>query len=225
MINHNDKLEQDDVRKKLLEAERFLNFLYRDLVYNKKLSGDHKVLFHGIMNIITGLLAASNNSKSINMHTLKIDEDQARRLYPSANGEFKDILEKEFGKDFLNHKITDRVKTFEDILAISGRTMEDLVNPNDTPDEIAYKQAKLIAEVYNEGEVLDAGNTEQYKYYPWHEIAIDPSHSSGFGLSYYDCAYWFSSSFVGVRLCFKSSELAVDAGKKFIKIDEELNIR
>jgi hypothetical protein len=111
-------------------------------------------------------------------------------------------------------KITDRVEALEDVLLISGRTKESLYNDNDRSDDIARKEIELIAEVYNEETILDPLNTDQYKYFPLHEI--DPT--SGFGLSYYDYAYWGTYTDVGPRLCFKSAELAIDAGKKFIEV-------
>lgn len=159
------------------------------------------------------------------MQTLKIDEGKAFNLYPAASPEFKQMLEDIFGKEFFTRKITDRVKTFEDILSISGRTMQSLISPGDTEDEVAYKQAKLIAEVYREGVVLNAGDTKQYKYYPWHEVVKNIDKPSGFGLSFDDFDLWHSVSIVGVRLCFDTSEKAIDAGKKFIDIYEKLKIR
>jgi hypothetical protein len=41
---------------------------------------------------------------------------------------------------------------------------------------------------------------------------------SGVGFSYVDCVRWLTSSDVGSRLCFKSSELAEYAGKTFESI-------
>ena len=55
------------------------------------------------------------------MKTLTINENQARNIYPDASDSLKAILEDSFGKDFFQTRmITDRVKTFEDALAISG---------------------------------------------------------------------------------------------------------
>lgn len=152
------------------------------------------------------------------MKTLQMDENTARRLYPNAAKEFKEMLDQNFGKGFFSMNIMERVNNFDDILSISGKTMADLQKAGDTEDEVAYKQIKLIAEVYNEGTVLNALDTSQYKYYPWHKV-------SGSGLSCGDCAGWHSFSNVGVRLCFKSAAHAVDAGKKFIDIYTKLKIK
>lgn len=155
------------------------------------------------------------------MQQLQIDENKARRLFPTASAEFKQMLIDSFGEKFFSQKITDRVQTFDDILEISGRTMASLIGPNDTADEISYKKVKLIAQVYNEGTILDPMNKGQYKYYPWFEITPN----SGFGLSFDDRDGWFANTAVGVRLCFKEPELAKDAGQKFIAIYADLLIK
>lgn len=117
--------------------------------------------------------------------------------------------------------IREKVTDFNDILSIAGVTMESLVNENDTEDEVAYKQAKLIAKVYNGDRVLDASNAKQYKYFP--RFVITPG--SGFGLSYHGYVYWRSSTRVGVRLCFVDWEDARDAGQKFTEIYSKLLIK
>jgi len=121
--------------------------------------------------------------------------------------------------DDSNLPIIDRVKTFDDIERISGIKL--IKREDETPDEYAYRQVKLIAQVYNEGETLDPMKTNQWKYYPWHKI--EPN--SGVGLSYGVYGAWRTATFVGVRLCFKSSELATDAGKKFLEIYSQLKIK
>lgn len=115
--------------------------------------------------------------------------------------------------------IIDRVKTFNDIERISGIKL--IKREDETPDEFAYRQVKLIAQVYNEGDSLDPMDTNQWKYYPWHKI----NKGSGVGLSCLDCGGWYALSLVGVRLCFKSSELATDAGQKFLEIYSQLKIK
>ncbi|WP_276483589.1 hypothetical protein [Paraflavitalea pollutisoli] len=156
----------------------------------------------------------------MNTQAFQVDRAVAMQTYNEANADGKVLIKKLLGDaDF--GKITDRVKTFDDILAIAGKTMEQLSAGCETPDEIAYRQVKLIAEVYNEGTLLDPMDTEQVKYFPWFEITPN----SGFGLSFCDDACWHSYSYVGLRLCFKSRELAIDAGKKFTEIYANLLIK
>jgi hypothetical protein len=161
------------------------------------------------------------------METLQITKENALKAYNSGCADVKKVLENLFDpKTFRPEKITDRVKGWDDILTISGANAKDYeLRPGESMDELAQRKIKLIAKVYNEGTVLDAGNTSQYKYYPWFEIVKDTAKPSGFGLSYNVYGIWLSSSPVGVRLCFKTSDLAMDAGKKFLKIYEDLLIR
>lgn len=153
------------------------------------------------------------------MQNLEIKKENAFAAFQSADANGKALIAKLFPDQNFNGKITDRVQTFADIEAISGKKLTK--RTDETEDEFAYRQIKLIAEVYNEGTVLDPKNTGQNKYYPWHLI----DSSSGVGLTAYDFGSWASLSDVGVRLCFKSSELAIDAGKKFIDIYSQLKIK
>lgn len=159
--------------------------------------------------------------------TLPIKQENAIKAYNSADTQGKALLTNLFGKDVLPPKnIMERIQSFEDIIEISGVDPHSMVQRTDeTLDEWAYRQAKLIAQVYNGDIVLDPGNASQYKYYPWHKIVKDDSHVSGFGLSFGGCVRWGSISDVGVRLCFANSDHAVDAGKKFNDIYTNLKIR
>ena len=126
------------------------------------------------------------------------------------------------GKQSVTGKIMDRVKTFEDAcnelgiqkseLAVSGEIESDFRSIS------AYAKLIIIARSLNEGWVPDWANDSQYKYYPWFDM------SSGSGLSYDDFDNLRSGSTVGSRLCFKSSELAVYAGKQFIDVYKDFFI-
>jgi hypothetical protein len=159
------------------------------------------------------------------MQTLKLDNDKARRLYPSAAPEFKTILEDSFGKDFFSQKVADRVKTFEDAcneLGIDSTTAipEVATDPlqKDERSIWAYCKLIIIAKALNEGWVPNWKDSSQYKYYPWFDL------SSGSGLSCNDYGRRNSDSGVGSRLCFKSRELAEYAGKQFKDIYTEFFI-
>jgi len=144
--------------------------------------------------------------------TVQIKKEDALKALQQAPKELQPLFTTLFG-GLKPLKITERIQTFEDVEAITGKKLTQ--QDGETTDEFAYRQAKLIAEAYNEGEQLDPMNTNQTKYFPW--FKINPS-VSGVGLSYSGYAYWYSFSHIGVRLCFSTSANAIDAGKKFTTI-------
>jgi len=110
--------------------------------------------------------------------------------------------------------IMERIKTIDDVFKWHETTQEEFNDKYEkTPleaDELYYILLKMIVEALNEGWKPDWSNSSEYKYYPWFEMA-----SSGFRFNDYD--FWYSFSFVGSRLCFKSRELAEYAGKTFLE--------
>lgn len=147
------------------------------------------------------------------MKALQISDTLARRLYPKAESEFKELLEENFGKPFFSEKITDRVKSFEDACTIVGLQPTEITCAYDSADDQAYKKLKVVIAALNEGWTPDWNNTNQPKYYPWFEL------QGGFRLGYVD--FSFALSDVGSRLCFKSRELAAYAGKQFEELYKE----
>jgi len=87
---------------------------------------------------------------------------------------------------------------------------------------IAQYKLSVVAEVLNEGWMPDYTDSSQYKYYPYFIVKATKSNPSGWGLSYGGYDGWITYSLVGVRLAFKSSELAKYAGTKFKKLYEDL---
>lgn len=145
------------------------------------------------------------------MSTIKIKIPDGFRIgsFDQSTGEMK--------FEPIPKKVTERIKTFDDVLAelgIDARVYE-ANNAGLSDDEIAYRQVKYIARALNEGWEPDWTNSNQYKYRPLFKFN-DASAVGGF--SYLDFAYGRSASAVGSRLCFKSSELAEYAGKQFLDI-------
>ncbi len=150
------------------------------------------------------------------MNEIKITESNVLNAYAGADELGKQLLHNLFGEEiFSSRNITDRVKSFEDILQEAGLSKADFEKSCEglTKDEIAYRQLKLIAKVYNGDWKADWSNSDQAKWYPWFKY-----NQTGFGFSRTLCGFWYSHTGVGSRLCFASSELAEDAGKKFIDI-------
>lgn len=113
-------------------------------------------------------------------------------------------------------KITERLKTFSDILSELGIDEDSFYESCEDfdSDEIAYRKIKLITKAFNEGWIPDYSNSSQYKYYPY--FLFDKG-VSGFGFidSYYVCVSAVTGS--GARLVYKSRELSDYAGKQFAK--------
>lgn len=78
----------------------------------------------------------------------------------------------------------------------------------------AHYQLMVIAEALNDGWKPNWEDWNQWKYYPWFRMGESDT-SPGAGFSFYACAYGYSRSFVGSRLCYANEELANYAGKQF----------
>lgn len=148
------------------------------------------------------------------MTKLEISKENALNAYNNGCSDVKKVLENLLGKEnFKPEKITDRIKTLDDVFEAAGITAKTFyvkcATDNLDEDEIGYREVKLICKVLNEGwhPSWDDGN---YKYCPYFNM-------SGFGFSITTYAYWIASTTVGSRLVFKSRELAEYAGKNFIE--------
>jgi hypothetical protein len=139
--------------------------------------------------------------------SLKISNKLARELYPSAVPDLKDILEVTFGKSFFSQKITDRIKSFEDACEALGIQPTEVTCSYDNADDVAYKQLKVVIAALNEGWTPDWNNDDEQKWYPWFYM------DGRFRLDY--VGYFYASSFVGSRLCFRTREVAEYAAKQF----------
>ncbi|MBY0485664.1 MAG: hypothetical protein K2P85_00500 [Flavobacteriaceae bacterium] len=111
--------------------------------------------------------------------------------------------------------VIERILNFEDVLK------EHKIEPTDflksieslSSDEVAYRKLKLIVSAFNEGWTPDWTNGKWDKYVAYFTMGG----SSGVDFSYCACADWYSVSFVGSRLVFKSSDLAKHVANLFIE--------
>jgi len=124
-----------------------------------------------------------------------------------------------------SQNVTDRIKTFEDACEDQGLDpVKVLRYDKETTDaeeinENAYIMLKTIIKSLNGDWKADWSDGNQKKYYPWLK-----SLGSGLGLSFIDCGYILSYSFVGFLLVYRSSELAKYAGTQFIELYAEIMI-
>lgn len=119
--------------------------------------------------------------------------------------------------------ITDKVKSFEDACAVLGIAPESVIpyaNPKDQEEVAtnAYRKLTTIAKALNEGWQPNWNDHDEWKHQPWFEVEASEEKPAGSGFSFTRYAYCRTDTLVGSRLCFKSSALALYAGKQFADI-------
>lgn len=152
--------------------------------------------------------------------------DKLEKQLAAKQAELKkvtDALEKQIEKIKNANKpkdITERVKSFNDILKIAKPTKEELaiINYNGKSDRIKFagKIMKLAlgAEVLNEGQFPKADGN-QHRHYPWFDV------SSGFVFYNTHYADSHANTSSASRLSLKSEKLAVHYGKILLKEHKE----
>lgn len=120
------------------------------------------------------------------------------------------------------------IKTFEDACQVKNLDPLKII-----PDATVFPEphqkaltaiAKLIVitDALNEDWKPDWQDNDQYKYYPWFDIEKDKNNPSGFRFG--SVGYYFATSIVGSRLCFKNEELAQYAGEQFIDLYKDFMV-
>ena len=178
---------------------------------------------------------------------IKIKKENVMKAYDKATSVQKELLERMFGREMFRPKdITERVKTFEDAVAILGNFNEAVVNYHivskvtSTKDIIAFAKLRVIVEALNEGWNPTFSESE-YRYYLWFRIyskdefdsisdyyknrcsIVGRSYGNSNAVNSFACArvYDASSGFYAQsssRLSFKTRELAEYCGEQFIDI-------
>ena len=155
--------------------------------------------------------------------SLKIDENKAYDLYPTASPEFKQVLEDTFGVEFFNRKITDRVKTYEDACAILGLDPHaSMPDTSECPKEdrrayLAFHKLVVITRALNEGWRPDWSNLNQPKWFNWWYT----NGNAGLASARSNNAPSDTYASIGSRLCFKSEALADYAAETFKELYDE----
>jgi hypothetical protein len=144
--------------------------------------------------------------------TIEITRKSAIKAHGEADKAGKKLLENLLGADNLKPKsVMDRIKSYEDACEDQGIAPgSDLPYPGKDHYLNDYQKMVTIAKSLNEGWTPDWSNGREYKYYPWFEWK-----GAGFGFSSSYSFFVGTGTSVGSRLCFKSRELAVYAGKQF----------
>ena len=156
------------------------------------------------------------------MKNLNITDEAVKQAFKNAGKDGKQVLNDLFGKQVsLYDNITERVKSFEDacqVLGISTNVPDVKGLPRKHQKAIvANYKLIIIAEALNEGWKPNWQDSDEYKYYPWFDMA-KPA-----GVGYSNTAYTATTAFakIGSRLCFKNRELAIYFGKQFTDLHNE----
>lgn len=179
-----------------------------------------------------------------------ISKENILNAYNQASGEQKALLENMFGKDmFQPQDIKERVKTFDDAVAILGNDNQAVIDyyaiadKTCTEDILAFAKLRVIAEALNEG-WKPKFDGDECRYYPWFYIytkeeyekldedekkecrVVGRSYNNSLANGGLVCAYAShassnSNSYGGSRLAFKTRELGEYCGKQFIDIWEK----
>lgn len=180
---------------------------------------------------------------------LKISAENALAAYNNTDANGRELLEHLFGKEIFAQDIKDKVKTFDDAVAILGNDNQAVIDyyaiadKTCTEDILAFAKLRVIAEALNEG-WKPKFDGDECRYYPWFYIytkkeyeeldedekkdcrVVGRSYHNAYALGGVVCAIASSASSYsyavsGSRLAFKTRELAEYCGKQFIDIWEK----
>jgi len=150
--------------------------------------------------------------------TLLLTDKTVRKIYQAADDELKAALQDNYPKGFFSQNILERVFTFEDACAETGRDPKDPFFSACRPHENANRKIEEVALALNEGVVLDLKdpNTEKWRVYVIWEPKI-----SGFRLN--DVGYCLTGTNTGLgsRTAFASREKAGHFAKYFMPLINE----
>ena len=178
---------------------------------------------------------------------IKIKKENVLNAYDKATSAQKELLENLFGREMFQPKdITERVKTFEDAVAILGNFNEAVVNYHivskvtSTKDIIAFAKLRVIVEALNEGwrPTFSKGEHRYYllfsiyskekfdtlsEYYKNRCSVVGRSSGNSNAVSKFVYASVYDASLSpyaqsSSRLSFKTRELAEYCGMQFIDI-------
>lgn len=139
---------------------------------------------------------------------------ELQNIIDKLDKEPRDIKDKiKTMKDVYEHF---NIKTHGDAYKILGLNRKLLYCQDIDDCEDNWLKIALIAKALNGGWEPNWLNSNEYKYYPYFR-----KNPSGSGFSYNDFDYWNANTFVGSRLCYKTSDLAAYAGKQFEAIYSE----
>lgn len=137
---------------------------------------------------------------------LKITKSNARKLYPTASGEFKQMLIDTFGEQFFSQKITDRIKTYED-------AVQEILNID---DEFRIKQAETFKELSVITDALRDGRVPKIGDKMWIPYFTRNGAGFSFRISHYDSWDSGTGALAAARLAVFDEKTSNYFGTQFL---------
>lgn len=157
-----------------------------------------------------------SNNDYLTLFDFTLDEIESREINEV-------VTTYEEAREYLGGKPNADFTVAKKILSGNCVQLEDVarlvseLNPKHVKAIIAFNRLCTIAQAWNKADGFepDFSNTSQYKYFPW--FVYDD------GAAVFVCAYTNSASthapaYIGYRLCFKTRERAMQFGKQFIDL-------
>lgn len=150
------------------------------------------------------------------METLELEKKKAIEAYETGSKKERTFLERLYGKKHFQKDVIDRIGSVDNAINELGESdievieYRKLLSINSAEHIMGNQEAVIVAKALNEGWVADVLDPTQGKYTAWFT-------RSSSGLRCDDDACWDAYSFVGSRLCLKSSKLAKYFGEQFIE--------
>lgn len=159
----------------------------------------------------------------MNTTELKVSKVNALKAWRDTDKDGRLLLENLYGeKVFQNQDVRDRIKTFEDALAETGRpNVPDFSNvPEDIKNYfVAQYKMSVIAEALNKGWTPDWDNVDEEKWRPWF---VMEKADFRFDCSGYDCSCAYAGC--GSLLCFRTEELSSYCAEQFLPIWRDIQL-
>jgi hypothetical protein len=146
------------------------------------------------------------------METIIGIKEKAKAVHANVDASGKDSLEQVFGKKTFQ-SVFDRVKSFEEACAETGRDPNDSYFSSARPHENAFRKWEEVCLALNEGVELSFKNPKQEKWYVW--VIYE---GSGFRFVVVSCTDTGTVAGLGSRLCLVSRRHAEHFGKYFMDL-------
>lgn len=151
------------------------------------------------------------------MSTQQQIEQNAKEQYLKADANGKKTLEAIFGKDLFIIPLHQRINSFTNLckeVDVKEKAYAPLGSGSYKEKADRFMERLMLwEEVFTKDNPINMADTNQLKYYPWHNIIPDKKVPAGFRLSFDACRYVFSNASLGVRPYFNTNIDATHVGK------------